>query len=290
MERACASSPTKTMRATAKEIAMTGSNRVAVLNGPAKEQAVPVARGSHYLYAIVAEDQARSYPAVGIDGNDVYTITEGRLSAVVSGLARSKIRPQRTNLAAHQATLKCVMADTTPLPMVFGTIAASPEAIRRILVRNRHALQKQLQRVEGKVEMGLRVAWDVPNIFEYFVNTHPELRLARDRLVGSRHQFTQDEKIELGRMFDRLLNADREDHTGKVQDVLGPVCVEFKRNQCRVEQEVMNLACLVRREVREEFSAGVFAAATLFDQNFSFDYSGPWAPHNFVELDLDLEP
>jgi hypothetical protein len=45
----------------------------------------------------------------------------------------------------------------------------------------------------------------------------------------------------------------------------------------------MNLACLVRREAQEEFSAGVFAAAKLFDNNFAFDYSGPWAPHNFVE-------
>jgi hypothetical protein len=206
---------------------------------------------------------------------------------VVSGLAAPKVRPQRANLAAHQAVLKSLMADTTPLPMAFGTVAASPEAIRGILVRNQHAFQEQLQRVAGKVEMGLRVAWDVPNIFEYFVNTHAELRLARDRLVGGRHEFTQEEKIELGRMFDRLLNDDRDDHTQKVQRALAPVCVEFKANPCRIEREVMNVACLVRRDAQAEFSAGVFAAAKLFDNNFAFDYSGPWAPHNFVELDLE---
>jgi hypothetical protein len=88
-------------------------------------------------------------------------------------------------------------------------------------------------------------------------------------------------------MFDRLLNEDRADHTRKVEQVLTPVCVEFKANQCRNEREVMNLACLVGRDAHEEFSAGVFAAAKLFDNNFSFDYSGPWAPHNFVELDLE---
>jgi hypothetical protein len=173
--------------------------------------------------------------------------------------------------------------------MTFGTIAASPDAIRRILIRNQHAFQEQFRRVAGKVEMGLRVAWDVPNIFEYLVNTHAELRLARDRLMGVRHEFTQEEKIELGRMFDRLLNDDREEHTRQVRHVLGPVCVEFKANQCHNEQEVMNVSCLVRRGAQEEFSAGVFAAARLFDNSFAFDYSGPWAPHNFVELELDLE-
>jgi len=258
-------------------------------NSPVQAPAAPAACGRSYLYAIVAGGEPRSYPSLGIDGNDVYAIAEGRLAAVVSGLAGSKVRPQRANLAAHQAVLKRLMADTTPLPMAFGTIAASPQAIRGILVRNQRAFEEQLHRVAGKVEMGLRVAWDVPNIFEYFVNTHAELRLARDRLVGARHEFTQEENIELGRMFDRLLNDDREEHTWKVERALASASVEFKANQCRNEHEVMNLACLVRRDAQEEFSAGVFAAAKLFDNNFTFDYSGPWAPHNFVELELDLE-
>jgi hypothetical protein len=272
-----------------EETAMKVSDRAEASNGRVAELAVPVVGGKRYLYAVVEASEPRSYPSMGIDGSDVYTITEGRMGAVVSGLASPKIRPQRAHLAAHQAVLKCLMADTTPLPMAFGTIADSPEAIRRILVRNQRALQEQFRRVAGRVEMGLRVAWDVPNIFEYFVNTHAELRMARDRLVGVRHEFTQEEKIELGRMFDRLLNDDREEHARKVERVLGPVCVEFKENQCRNEREVMNVACLVRREAQEEFSAGVFEAAKLFDNSFTFDYSGPWAPHNFVDLELDLE-
>jgi hypothetical protein len=270
-----------------EETAMNDIDYAAVSDSPPKEPAVPVASGRNYLYAIVAGGEPWCYRSLGIDGQDVYTITEGRVAAVVSGVASSKMRPERANLKAHQAVLKRLMADTTPLPIAFGTIAASPEAIHKILVRNQHAFREQLQRVGGKVEMGLRVGWDVPNIFEYFVNTHTELRLARDRQVGTRHEFTQDEKIELGRMFDRLLNEDREEHTRNVERVLAPVCVEFKPNQCRNEREVMNLACLVRRDAQEEFSAGVFAAAKLFDNSFSFDYSGPWAPHNFVELDLE---
>jgi hypothetical protein len=266
---------------------MKDSDCAVVLDRPDTAPAVPVASGRNYLYAIVAAGEPCSSGSLGIEGQPVYTITEGRVAAVVSGVTSSKIRPQRANLAAHQAVLKCLMAATTPLPMAFGTIAAGPEAIRGILVRNQRAFEEQLQRVAGKVEMGLRVAWDVPNIFEYFVNTHAELRLARDRLVGARHEFTQEEKIELGRMFDRLLHDDREDHTRKIERVLASVCAEFKANPCRNEREVMNLACLVRREAQEEFSAGVFAAAKRFDNNFGFDYSGPWAPHNFVDLELE---
>jgi len=266
---------------------MTDGNSAVVATSLDEKTGIPVVSGRNYLYAIVAGGEPRVYPSMGIEEKDVYTITDGRIAAVVSGLSSSKIRPERANLKAHQAVLKRLIDYTTPLPMTFGTVADSPQAIRKILIQNRHVFEEQLARVAGKVEMGLRVTWDVPNIFEYFVNTHTELRLARDRLMSNRHEFTQEEKIELGRLFDRLLNEDREDHTSKVEHVLAPLCVEFKVNPCRNEQEVINLACLVKRDTQEEFSAGVFAAAKFFDNNFSFDYSGPWAPHNFVNLDLE---
>ena len=266
---------------------MINGDCAAVATGPDQKSGVPTASGRSYIYAIVASGEPRVYPSLGIEGRDAYTITDGRVSVVVSGLTNAKIRPERANLRAHQAVLKRLIEDTTPLPMAFGTIADSPQAIHRILVQNRGVFEQQLARVAGKVEMGLRVTWDVPNIFEYFVNTHTELRLARDRLMGARHEFTQEEKIELGRLFDRLLNEDRETHIAKVERVLNPLCVEFKANPCRNELEVINLACLVKRDAQEAFSAGVFAAAQLFDNHYAFDFSGPWAPHNFVEIDLE---
>jgi hypothetical protein len=246
------------------------------------------ARGRMYLYAVIGDAQGRTYGDFGIDGRKVYSIPVGRVSAVVSDVSSEKIRPERSHLAAHQEVLKKLMADTTPLPMSFGILADGPEAVRKMLSRNQQALLQQLHRVAGRVEMGLRVAWDVPNIFEYFVNTHPELRLARDRLLGGHRTATQEQRIEVGRMFDRLLNDDREASADKVEEVLAPHCIEIERNKCRNEREIMNLACLVERAAIPRFERGVFEAAQQFDNNFSFDYNGPWAPHNFVEINLEL--
>jgi hypothetical protein len=136
--------------------------------------------------------------------------------------------------------------------------------------------------------MGLRVSLDVPNIFEYVVNTHPELRSARDRFLGPYRNPSQEDKIELGRLFDHLLNEDREAFTEKVEEILFGYCREIKRNKCRNESQVMSLACLVPRSGQDQFEEGIFEAAKLFDNNFTFDYNGPWAPHNFVNLNLEL--
>jgi hypothetical protein len=247
-----------------------------------------VKRGK-YLYAIVPVSGERTYGFAGINGADVYTIANGRLAAVVSDIPNEKIRPERRHLAAQQSVLKGLLAAAEAmLPMAFGIIADGPRAIQGILKRNHETFLQQLQRVAGMVEMGLRVSWDVPNIFEYFVNTHEELRATRDRLLRPDRKPSQEDKIELGRLFDRLLQEDRETYTEKVEEILSHYCREIKRNKCRHEGEVMSLACLVQREAQEWFEEGVFEAAKLFDNNFAFDYNGPWAPHNFVELDLEL--
>ena len=241
-----------------------------------------------YLYAIVSNSVSRIYGAFGINGGTVYTISDGDVAAVVSDVPNGKIRPERRHLAAHQEVLRRFMEESAVLPMSFGIIANGPNAVRKVLSRNRDAVLGQLERVAGKVEMGLRIAWDVPNIFEYFVNTHPELRAARDRFLGGRREPTREDKIEVGRMFDRILQEDREAHTETVEEILAPLCGAIKRNPPRDEREVANLACLVERDARKRFEDGVLEAARLFDNNFAFDFNGPWAPHNFVHVALEV--
>jgi len=241
-----------------------------------------------YLYAIVASAEDRSCGSIGINGGLVYSISDGRVAAVVSDVPDQKIRPERRNLAAQQEVLKRLMQESSPLPAVFGIIADGPGAIREILTRNQKAFLDQLNRVVGKVEMVLRVAWDVPNIFEHIVNTHPELRVTRDRFFGNNREPSRENKLEVGRMFERVLDEDRETYTIMVEEILLPRCFEIKRNPPRNEREVTNLACLVDCGEHKGFEAGVFEAAGLFDNNFALDYTGPWAPHNFAELEFQL--
>ncbi len=239
-----------------------------------------------YLYAVIAGVPEQSFGAVGINEAEVYSITRGGLAAVVSDVCNGALRPERRHLSVHQQVLRRLLELTTPLPVSFGTIANGAGAVRQILSEHEDALTAGLHRVAGKVEMGLRVRWDVPNIFEYFIDTHPELKTLRDRILGGARVPSQEEKIEVGRFFDRLLEADREEYTAQVEDVLSPQCFEINRGKCRDEREIMNLACLVGKPARAGFETAVFEAARLFNDSFAFDFNGPWAPHNFADVDL----
>ena len=251
----------------------------------AKKQAAATGR---YIYAIVPDQGRQSLGRIGLEESDVYSIGDGRVAAVVSDVKAGRIRPQRRNMAAHQEVLKLLLQQVTPLPAAFGLVADDDAAIARILKDNAEVFLDQLKRVDTSVEMGLRMTWDVPNIFEFFVGTHPELQELRDRFFRDGAQLTQDEMITLGSTFERLLGDDRESYTERVETVLRTCCREIKRNKCRTETEIMNLACLVPRGDLERFEQAVQQAAHPFDDNYAFDFNGPWAPHNFVEMDIRL--
>lgn len=225
-----------------------------------------------YLYAITSE-HAPIQAITGIDEAKVNKITHQGLAAIVSKVPNSKIRPQRKNLAAHQHVLKSLMESETPLPIHFGMIADDQKAIEILLSRYRETFAEQLQHVENKVEMGLHVTWDVPNIFEYFVNTHEALQALRDQAFADGREPARDEMIDIGRLFNQLLEAEREAHTDMVETALKPFCSEIKRNPHRQERDTMNLVCLVPRAQLAAFEQGIYDVAKRFSDDFLFDFN-----------------
>jgi hypothetical protein len=233
-----------------------------------------------------ADGEPPSYKVKGLEAAAVYAIDSGGLRAVVSDTLSPRVRPERRNITAHQAVLHRLMEQETVLPMRFGVIARNAEAVKKLLETNRKSIKEHFERLHGRVEMGLRVSWDTSNIYEYFVATHPVLREERDEVWNKSNDVHRDRKVELGRLYESLRTADRNDCTQKVKEVLMDYCEDIVENPVKREKDVMNLACLVERKHMDEFAKGVFQASKLFDNVYLFDYTGPWAPHNFVTLDL----
>ncbi len=243
-------------------------------------------RTGKHIYAIVRADEIRDFSAEGINRSEVFEIRNNDLAAIVSDVPDGKVRPERRHLAAHSAVLKSLLEFTTPLPVVFGVVADSEEAVHRLLKRNSEQLNEALEELQGKVEMSLRLRWDVPNIFEFFVGKYEAMRYLRDRIVQTGG--TQDEKIQLGRLFEAALNSEREQYAENVVEILGEVCVETKFALLRKEEEALNLLCLVEKSKLADFEKAVEIAAADYDDNFAFEYNGPWSPHNFAKFELKI--
>lgn len=240
-----------------------------------------------YIYAIADSTIQDGYGPIGIQGGEVQVVRHGSIAAIVSDFDGVKLRPERRNLAAHNAVIKKVMEFETVLPMAFGTLAEDMDDVMSILQSNETNFKEELDQVRGKVEMGVRVGMDLPNVFEYFVNKYSELTTLRDRILTMQNAASQLDKIELGRVFERILNEERERHTNSVKKVLQTLCDEIIENPPRDEREVMHLACLITRENQKAFEDSIFEAAKLFNNDFTFDFNGPWAPHHFIRMNVE---
>ena len=244
-----------------------------------------------YLYGLIRAGAPMDLGGVGLEHQGtpgrVYTLHADAVAAVVSEFsAHGKLLPLRKHLDPHHKVIREVMKTTTIVPMTFGHVAKSEGEILKALRRNRDDIQAQLDRVEGKVEMDLKVKWDVDNIFEYLVGTDPELAAFRDQVFGRPCAPSQAEKIELGQMFEEHLTQLREAQTGRVVEMFRPCTSSVKVNPPKHEKAVMNLAFLVDRDGLEPFEECVYQVAGAFPAQYIFEFNGPWAPFNFVDLNL----
>lgn len=240
-------------------------------------------RSPMYLYAFVSPPLELPSDLRGLADAPLSLVEHGGLAAVVSPLASTRLRPERRHLAAHQGVLRALTERSSVLPVSFGVVVTSLSQLRGLIDAELAVLHEQLEHVQGRVEMSVRLTWDVPNIFAYFVESEPALRAARDALVSTNSHAA---KVAAGELFGKLIAARRSDHQHRVLTALGDLAADIAIDDPKSEQEVLRLAALVDRSKVADFEARVHDIASAFDASYRFDLSGPWAPHNFVRLEL----
>jgi Gas vesicle synthesis protein GvpL/GvpF len=250
-----------------------------------------MARIGFFLYGLIRATGETTFGNLGLehDGKrgEVKVLPTGHVAAVVSELpTRNEVLPTRRNLEAFNTVIKEVMSKHTVVPISFGHLVKGPNELSRLLKANQDDILEELDRLENKVEMTLRVRWDVENIFDYFLRYDPDLAAARDETFKRTAQPSQQQKMELGQMFEERLTEERRRHTDHVLEVFRECTAEVKVNPPGSEKMVMNLALLVDRPELPRFERKVHEVAEQFPGQFAFDYNGPWAPFNFVEVAL----
>ncbi len=247
--------------------------------------------GGKYLYGIIGAENG--FPdvrngTIGLAGEEVYTIRYAKIAAVVSDHAVCKIHPLRQNFKPHHEVIREVNRLCTIIPMKFGHIAKNTDDILQFLKNNFSLIFQELKRLDNKVEMGLRVFWDVDSVFEFFLSNDRELEKLRDRIFGKGTQPTYEEKLELGMLFAQKVDEERKQHADRIMKALEHCIVDVRINKPTDEKMILNGAFLIERRVEKEYEEGVYRVAKLFDGHFALDYNGPWAPYNFVELALKV--
>jgi hypothetical protein len=217
------------------------------------------------LYCVVRGSEALNVGPIGIDERwpDIYTIEFGDLAAVASDVPGAALDPTRERVLAHDRVNHAVMRDRTVIPMSFGTVCRSREDVVRLLRAAHAAFSDVLQKMDGRVEFGLKVL------------QRPDALVDR----APRAQSAQGE-MELQRRAEHHLD----DSLQRLRDV----SVASRLNAPLGDLMVLNAAFLVRRDGEHAFVSRAKEIARRYP-HLVFKYTGPWPPYNFVNIRLKLE-
>ena len=222
---------------------------------------------------------------MGERGDIVHTVRFMNLAAVVSDSPIVEYESSRRNMMAHTLVLEEVMKDFTILPVRFGTVAPSGQAIEEQVLKRRFGeLNGLLAEMEGRAEMGLKAFWYEGIVFEEIVKENPAIRRLRDGLIGRAQEETYYERIRLGEMIEAAMWQKRDTDAEKILARLRPLVYKSIANKVIMDRMALNAAFLMEREREPEFDRAVQQLDAEMGTRLMFKYVGPVPPYNFVSI------
>jgi gas vesicle protein GvpL/GvpF len=259
--------------------------------------AVTAAATAWYVYGIVAadagDDLTRGVRGVG---SDVRIVQHGSLAAIVSEVPLDEfgedVLPERLNdrawleskARAHEDVLQAFAGSTAVVPLRFGAIYRDRADVAALLAERGDAFAGSLERVRGHVELGVK-GWadrarltagpETGAVATTSGRSYLEQRLqAREAAAHAGAQLSEIVHAAHERLL--ALAADGVANRPQPRELTG-----------RADEMVLNAAYLVAegdgsfaREVERLDAEGRALG-------ISFELTGPWPPHNFVDEQVE---
>jgi hypothetical protein len=246
--------------------------------------------GGKYVYCIIRLDRPRDFGEIGIGGGRrVYTVRHQDLAAVVSDTPIVIYDPTRDNVLAHEFVNETVMREFTVIPMSFGTVFRSEDDVSELLRSTYQAFSDVLEKMQDKIEFGLKVLWDRDRVVANIERENDEIRRLKDEITRNTSSSTYFARMQLGRLVEGALEEMGNRYVSDVQETLRSVAVASRSNKPIGDRMIMNAAFLVDRAREREFDERVKDVSRRYEELLTFKYTGPWPPYNFVNIKLKLE-
>lgn len=238
-----------------------------------------------YVYCIIPSAEPRSFGPIGIGGrgDEVYTVHQGGLAAVVSDSPLTVYDPTPENALAHETVNQTALRQYSVMPLAFGTLFRSEEDILELLKKAEEPLRQSLQKVEGKVEIQLTATWDPEQVMRRIQQQYPAIPQAAARIqaAGQAGYFDQ---IELGRVIEAAFKKEAEGYVGQILEAVKPYVVDSRLNDPVGDKTFLNAALLVRRENQDKLLATGPEIGARLGSDISVRFTGPWPAYNFVRI------
>lgn len=223
-----------------------------------------------WVYAVCERPEHAPPGRRGLAQAPLESVVEDQLLAVVTQHAQTPGQPSPDALWAHERVVERLMVEQAVLPVRFGTTLPDADALRAALAARHDVLLVALERVRGRVELGVR-AMEIP-------------RDDPAQAPGTQIEPHEPARSATGREY--LLaklahNSGAEQTAAALHRPLAALAVDARRRPAQRRGELLHASYLVEHAIVPGFRAAVerlqrdWPAVALL-------CTGPWPPYSFV--------
>lgn len=213
----------------------------------------------------------------GINGALVHVFEHAGLWVCVSVFDADVLRLSRENISKHEAVVRAVLQETTPLPFRFGTVLPRKQIESYLSARNA-VLKTNLARVRNAVEMSVKIIWS-KRAEDPSLETLPKPSGAGATfLFEKKRELLGDERLEeRAKQIKKWLQL-------KLKEFVCEELITLRPNA----KLVLAASYLVKRDLVSAYLDRL-RRATAERPELHFLTSGPWAPYSFANIELEFK-
>jgi hypothetical protein len=238
-----------------------------------------------YVYGIFAGDieVTGSQTGVGDPPGELHVVRSNGLAALVSEVDTSRPLGTPEDLAAHKEILDASAAEVPVLPIRFGAVLTSEDAvISELLEPHGDEFARALDELDGHAEYVVKGRYVEDAILEEVLSEDREAARLRDEIHGKDPDATRDARIRLGEIVNEAIEAKREADTRTLGDRMDGHCAASLVRDPAHEMDAVHVAFLLDKGQEEDLSQVLEDLAGEWEGRVELRVLGPMAAYDFV--------
>jgi hypothetical protein len=243
-----------------------------------------------YVYGILPSDVELTEELRGVGNHEVKLVRSGQLAALVSEVDLFGPIGTPDDLQTHQEILDATATGAPVLPLRFGAVVTSEDAvISELLEPNHDEFAAALEELDGRVQYLVKGRYDERAVLEEILSENQEAAQLREQIGDADPDATRDERIRLGEIINEAVAAKREEDTQEMLSAMEGKAVAGVVRDPTHELDAVNVAFLVEEDKEDELDQAVDDLSDRWEGRVELRILGPMAPYDFVGVGQPAE-
>ena len=238
-----------------------------------------------YVYGILPADieVAAGIPGVGEHPGLLRDVRFDGLAALISEVDSSGRLGSPDDLRTHREILDATAAEVPVLPLRFGTILTSEDAVAKDLLAAHHdEFTCALDQLEGCTQFQVKGRYVKDAVLGEVWSQNKQAAGLREAIQGEDPDAARNARVELGQLLNQAVKARREEDARALSQAMERLCVASVAREPAHKLDAVDVAFLVAVDQEPEVERVIEDLAHEWEGRIDVRLLGPMAAYDFA--------